>query len=464
MNGENDDDLLKLALSISGNGNVHDLLTELDGNQENQHNIEADKIADLFSQPKPPNASDPQSADSLLASQLAGLSVSDREKAYMDVHGISDNAKESPEFMVSDSLLKLQQEIDLLPDKRAYTIAKRLNSEYVQDRDFRLAFLRCERFDCQKAAIRIIRHFQMKLDLFGMEKLAVDITQDDLDVQDMDALYSSGGRFLNAYDSAGRIINLIYTLPKVYTTDAVLRRGFYNIVVAFRDEERQRRGAVTVYTAFRSVQQSSGDNDDLNWKYAKLNEGSCMRISAMHLVYTDETWKDRVPLMRTGLNKDLQIRARIYRGGTVSECLQHLRGHGIDPGSIPINENGELTDLLDDRKRLEAQRKYERLNFPPRSSIHVPFCLDVILGKGCPFQNHPGNKRLRDLVDLNAKRYDKAQKGDKKAIAQEIVDTIKDSGGYFLKQDGYTWIPVENEVARVKVSATFRTQRWIAKS
>lgn len=86
-------------------------------------------------------------------------------------------------------------------------------------------------------------------------------------------------------------------------------------MVAFRDEERQRRGAVTVYTAFRSVQQSSGDNDDLNWKYPKLNEGSCMRISAMHMVYTDETWKDRVALMSTGLNKDIQIRARIFRGG-----------------------------------------------------------------------------------------------------------------------------------------------------
>lgn len=148
----------------------------------------------------------------------------------------------------------------------------------------------------------------------------------------------------------------------------------------------------------------------------------------------------------------------------VSECLEELRGHGIDPASLPINEDGELTDLTEDRRRLEAQRKYERLNFPPRSSIYVPFLLDVILGKGLPFQNHPGNKRLRDLVDANAKRYEKSAKGDKKKIAQEIFDSIRHSGGYFLKRDGNRWIPVDSDVAIVKISATFRTQKWIAKS
>lgn len=146
----------------------------------------------------------------------------------------------------------------------------------------------------------------------------------------------------------------------------------------------------------------------------------------------------------------------------VSDCLEQLRGHGIDPASIPIDENGELTDVMEDRKRLEVQRQYERLKFPQRNTIYVPFCLDVILGKGSTCQHHPGNKRLRDLVDMNAKRYEKSPRGDKKAITQEIVDTIRQSGGYFLKQDGQKWIPIDNEVARLKVSATFRTQRWIA--
>mmetsp|Transcript_12367 Transcript_12367/g.29440 ORF Transcript_12367/g.29440 Transcript_12367/m.29440 type:complete len:456 (+) Transcript_12367:38-1405(+) len=455
MDRDNDDSLLKLAFSIAGNGDVSY------GTQDDSA-ITEDKVADVFSQQLPPNASDPQSVHSLIATQMAQLSVTDREQVYMDVHGIPEYAQETPE-LIEQSLLELQQEIDLLPDKRAYNIASQLDSKYVQDRDFRLAFLRCERFNCPKAAIRIIRHFQMKLDLFGMDKLAMDIVQDDLNAEDMGALYASFGRFLNGFDRGGRIINLIFSVPKVHKTDAVLRRGFYSIMTAFRNEEIQRRGAVTVYLAFGDFKHTFGDNSDLKWKYPKLNEGSPMRISALHLCYNDEAWKKRVIAQSAGLNKDAQVRVRFVQG-TVPECLQHLRGHGIDPACIPVNAHGEMTDLLEERRRLEAQRKYERFNCTPRNTIYVPFSLDVLLGKGCPFQNHPGNKRLRQLVDAYTKRYDKAQKGDKKAIAQEVVDAIKHSGGYFLKQDGNKWIRVDNEVARVKVSATFRTQRWIAKS
>jgi len=181
-----------------------------------------DNVADVFSRQVPPNASDPKSADSLIASLMAKLSVADREKAYMDVHGLpDDHAEESPE-LIQESLMLLQNEIDFLSDKKAYSIAEQLGPKYTQDRDFRLAFLRCEKFDCQKAALRIVRHFQMKLDLFGEDKLAMDITQDDLAMDDMDALYSAAGRFLNAYDSGGRIINFIVGVPKIYTTGALV--------------------------------------------------------------------------------------------------------------------------------------------------------------------------------------------------------------------------------------------------
>ena len=159
----------------------------------------------------------------MIAAQMTKLSVDDREKVYMDIHGVpSDYVTETPE-LIHLSLLEMQNEVELLPDKQAYNMAERLNSEYVHDRDFRLAFLRCEKFDCQQAALRMVRHFQMKLDLFGEDKLVLDITQDDLDVDDMDALYSCAGRFLlDATDTLGRTINLVLTVPKAYKTDSIV--------------------------------------------------------------------------------------------------------------------------------------------------------------------------------------------------------------------------------------------------
>ncbi|CAJ1965087.1 unnamed protein product [Cylindrotheca closterium] len=436
-----------------------DFMNHYDEIEFNGKVTDDDKSANVFDKQRPPNASDPKTADSLIAAQMTKLSIADREKAYMDIHGISEDAQETPE-LIQESLLLLQNEINLLPDKKAYIIAGQLDPKYTQDRDFCLAFLRCEKFDCQKAALRIVRHFQMKLDLFGQDKLATDITQDDLDMDDMDALYSGAGRFLNAYDSAGRVINFVVGKPNKFKTDAVLRKGFYNIMVAFRDNaEIQRRGAVTVGWTVGDVKGTSGDDNDLAWKLPKLNEGSPMRISALHLCYTDDGWKeDRLALMRSGLNKQLIVRVRVHHG-TMHECLQHLRRHGIVPACIPVNEHGEITDHLEHCRQLEQQRKHERLKYPLRHSIAVPSPQDVLLGKGTPFQNHPGNKKLRQVVVDRYKEYEKAQKGFKRLIVKEIVDLIRGNGALFLKQDGKKWVPANDEVAMLKVSAAFRTLR-----
>ncbi|CAJ1965015.1 unnamed protein product [Cylindrotheca closterium] len=421
--------------------------------------VNNNKIANVFAKQIPPNASDLKTADSLIASQMAKLSVSDREKVYMDVHGIPDFVAETPE-LIQKSLLELQHEIDTLPDKKAYNIAERLDSTYTQDRDFRLAFLRCDRFDCQKAALRIIRHFQMKLDLFGADSLAMDITQDDLDADDMEVLYTSSGRFLNAYDAGGRVINIVVQVPKVYKADAVLRRAFYNVMIACHDVEIQRRGFVSIvfHSGDHDVKGTSGDNAVLNWKFPKLNEGSPIYLSAVHLCYSEESWEAHNALVRTAFSEPKQVRCRVHHG-TVLECLERLRGHGIDPSSIPVNDKGEITDLLEDRQRLERQRRQERLIYPIPSTIFVPFCEDVLLGKGIPFQIHSGNRKLRMIVADRQKEYEKAKKGRKKSIAKECVDMIRSNGGLFLKQDDNKWFPVDIEVAIKKVGANFRTIR-----
>lgn len=175
-----------------------------------------------FSQEMPPNASDPDNADALIAAQMAVLSVADREKAYMDVHGLPDDCVHETTELTKESLMKLQDEIDGLPDKKAYSIAEWLDPQFVHDQNFRLAFLRCTKFDCQKAAVRIIKHFQMKRELFGEDKLAMEIVQDDLDAEAMEVLYSGASRYLFGLDSGGRTININFNIPKTFTTDAMV--------------------------------------------------------------------------------------------------------------------------------------------------------------------------------------------------------------------------------------------------
>lgn len=145
--------------------------------------------------------------------------------------------------------------------------------------------------------------------------------------------------------------------------------------------------------------------------------------------------------------------------GSHEEILSSLAGYGIEPGSLPIAEGCQITNLQAYHDRLVELRVIERLTQPTRRKINVPSKHDVLFGKGTPYQKHPGNVRLRNLVSEWYKEYEKAEKGGKGHIAQEIVNTVHQSGGFFLRPDGDSWVCVEDDVSRQKVSALFRSVR-----
>ena len=59
---------------------------------------------------------------------------------------------------------------------------------------------------------------------------------------------------------------------------------------------------------------TSKDNPDLLWKYPKLNEGSPLRISAVHLCSSDQIWSEHDALTKTALNMSLRVRTRVHHG------------------------------------------------------------------------------------------------------------------------------------------------------
>lgn len=92
--------------------------------------------------------------------------------------------------------------------------------------------------------------------------------------------------------------------------------------------------------------------------------------------------------------------------------------------------------------------------------IESPNNIDVLSGRGKPFQENIGNKVLHQIVDLHAQRYHGAPRKARRKIAQEIVEAIKSNGSRFLQRcqdDG--WREVDDEVAKDKVSHCFRSRR-----
>ena len=160
----------------------------------------------------PSDGPDPSATDSMVAQLMNRLSIREREKVLYDLHGIREEIEETPELLRT-ALAQMEVEIGLLSEKDAYEIASQQDNSYVQDRDFRVKFLRADDFDGKQAALRFVRHFQAKLDLFGAEKLTKTIVQDDLNKMDMDVLYSGYSQNLPARDSSGRIVWIWFTTP-----------------------------------------------------------------------------------------------------------------------------------------------------------------------------------------------------------------------------------------------------------
>ena len=108
-------------------------------------------------------------------------------------------------------------------------------------------------------------------------------------------------------------------------------------------------------------------------------------------------------------------------------------------------------------RQTEPQFQHEPLE---DATIVTQTSLDILLGRGKPYQEHLGNRVLHKIVDIHATRYHSAPKMQRRKIAKEIVDALSFNGASFLQKHGAnTWKVVTDEVAKDKVSHCFRSRR-----
>ena len=149
-------------------------------------------------------------AEALLAKELNELSLQEREAIMDDIHGVSRFAEETPE-LVESKLIELDDAIDKMYKKKkiSYDRALFLSPTRVRDKKFRIMFLRADLWDVQKAARRLVKHFEYKSVLFGADKIVKTITMNDLDEDDMESLLTGSFQFAKSKDRAGRTVLLV---------------------------------------------------------------------------------------------------------------------------------------------------------------------------------------------------------------------------------------------------------------
>ena len=92
----------------------------------------------------------------------------------------------------------------------ALLFAIKQNKSYVENKNFRLSFLRADDYDSKLASKTLITFFQIKREIFPDDKLTKSITLQDFisetDGDDLDCLLSGGVQLLPLPDQAGRRI------------------------------------------------------------------------------------------------------------------------------------------------------------------------------------------------------------------------------------------------------------------
>jgi len=152
-----------------------------------------------------------QNLHHLPTSMIMGMTQEERLQALEDIHGVMDLPEEHPDI-VQTKLLEMDTMLAKLdPSERApLDEAIKRNPTYVNE--FRLAFLRAEAFDTERAAQRMAAHFKARLAFFQTEDvLGRDIKLSDLSTwtEDLPLIESGSLQLLNHLDSAGRAIILV---------------------------------------------------------------------------------------------------------------------------------------------------------------------------------------------------------------------------------------------------------------
>lgn len=414
--------------------------------------------AELEPQPDSKLPNDEETVDKILASEMSQLSVQDREKLYHEVHGVADVQAEDPHF-VDGCLAKMADRLSKIRKKPAYDKAVYVDAPYVEDPSFRLMFLRAEAFDPYASAVRMVRHFEEKYKLFGLEKLCKDIVLSDLNEHDQGIIRSGAMQLLPARDRGGRAVICMTTmLREGYDLASAVRPFWYLNMVLLQDDETQKSGIVFVVHNAGSLRSIENVN---SIRYGMgVRQGIPHRIMCVHYCFDDQALRPFLSGMRMLAGKRIRSRFRPHFG-TASDFDLTLQTYGIPTQYMPLIGGTESDPLRHHKEWLEALEYKERLG---EDRIIVPRRFDVLFGKWKAAVEHTGNLRATHIVDMHRPKYERANKYEKTEIAERIVDLIREAHGRFLKRDQGGWVEVDDGEAREKISKIFRRLRGSSKN
>jgi len=425
----------------------------------------------------------------LISEELLKLNLDDRNAIYEEIHGVRTLCPDelSPE-LVDNLLEEMSTELCLLPPnlKSVYKQTQNLKSpSYVNERNFRLRFLRAELFNARKAALRFANFLETALVMFGPQGLQRPIRLSDFNRKELRVLNSGRIQMIPYRDRGGR--RVIVGLPP-YDHDRFDHKTkakiyFYLWFVASEDIETQRNGIVVVIihnpaitdastTSSKGGYQNTPSQDtrsvpSVQWAstYANYRGSLPVRMCANHLCTPDTPYYQMVQtFFALMMRSEGRCRMKVHVGQD-TENLYELNGYGIPVDQFPITETGKIkTTHL--KKWIQLRKSVENINSDLgrnySSIIECPRSNDVVFRPSQSVMSHVGNAIFRSLVE--SKHYEHSIAATREAkmdITQSVIDDVRRREGRFLVWNDTTWWTEMNDEKQIyaKIAIFFRNSK-----
>ena len=419
-----------------------------------------------------------EEAEKVISEGMTNMSMNERENVLHDLHGVSSIHQEDPD-MVAKCIQEMNEVLARKSSSNnnnnnnssnhslAFHYAWTNHREYVQS--LFMMFLRCYHFQVEEASNRLMKHFEMKSELFGLDKVGRHIMIDDFSDDDLKCLRQGPYQILPVRDRAGRVVFVTVFYQQVYKQKENLWRAlFYINMTMCLDQETQIKGCtVIVYNVEHSWFLQDTTDQEMYAGLMKVKAYTPIRVVAIHYCFSDVAFGPMVAFISRALERHVSVRTKLHRGSHV-ETQYELLTYGL-PRRLPISTNGQLqlkqhhkfirTRQLTERQ--QQQQLNQQSNEQLKQHVIVPSHADVLFGSGIYINTHLGNTRFGMYIeDLMAEYVSTRMTCDKQLLIQRVYEKIQAGGGAFLKQSTTgSWIVVDKKTAIDKIGHGFRNRK-----
>lgn len=264
----------------------------------------------------------------------------EQERVMRDIYGIEEDVDENPLF-VKEILHALDYELALYMNKSDALVKLKMQGSVLDDDELRLKFLRAEEYNAKFAARRIVKHFEKKLELFGLEKIGKRIDIGDLDHDDLETLRCGGFQPLGSRDRGGRVC-IFERLKNVrFKSSCNLFRVIWFVSMAvIEDCDEATNGLVLV--SFQNGPFSPDLFDRVVYKQMIniMKRLLPLKLAGYHFCFDDIRFRMVWGLATIYIGKDARLRARDHEG-TLLECRYGLMSYGLPVDELPITVDGD---------------------------------------------------------------------------------------------------------------------------